>query len=202
MATRGRPRGFDREAALARAMEVFWERGFDNASLGELTRAMGINSPSLYAAFGSKEALFQEAMALYVKTAGGGIWDPVDSLATARDAIAHVLYATARAFTCQERSRGCMIVLASPQAQGSNPSISDELEQHRRGNRDCLEQRLRRAVDEGELPGDTDCHAIATFYSTVQHGMSIQARDGASREELLGVADCAMSAWDNLTRAS
>ncbi|WP_275288591.1 TetR/AcrR family transcriptional regulator [Halomonas elongata] len=200
MAARGRPRGFDRETALARAMEVFWERGFDNASLGELTHAMGINSPSLYAAFGSKEALFQEAMAFYVKTAGSGIWEPVDSLATARDAIAHVLDATARAFTCRDPSRGCMIVLASPQPRGSNPSISRELERHRRGNRDYLETRLRRAVDEGELPEGTNCHAIATFYATVQHGMSIQARDGASREELLGVADCAMSAWDSLTR--
>lgn len=199
MSSRGRPRTFDRNKALQQALEVFWERGFDNASMSELTRAMGISSPSLYAAFGSKEALFREAVELYITTGGSGIWDPVNRIEQARDAISHVLHATAIAFTQQTPSRGCLIVLASPQSQGTNPAIGEELERHRNGNRDCLEQRLRRAVDEGELKTNIDCNAIANYYTTVQHGMSILARDGATRQELLDVASCAMAAWDALT---
>lgn len=202
MAPRGRPRSFDRHKALQQAMEVFWERGFDSASMAELTRAMEINSPSLYSAFGSKEALFREAVELYITTGGSGIWGPLNSIERTRDAVSHVLHATALTFTQYTPSRGCMIVLASPQSLGTNPAIGDELEQHRNGNRDCLKQRLQRAVDEGELDAGIDCNAIANYYATVQHGMSIMARDGATRQELFDVASCAMAAWEALTAGS
>lgn len=199
MPQRGRPRGFDREAALRRAMEVFWTQGYDNASLADLTQAMGINAPSLYATFGSKEALFHEAVALYVQTEGSGIWEQVETAPTARAAIAHVLHATAEAFTRGDTPRGCMIVLAAPQMQGANAQVCDALKAHRQANGCLLERRLKRAVEEGELPASTDCHALANYFVTVQHGMSIQARDGASRETLQAIADCAMASWSALT---
>ncbi|WP_010629800.1 TetR/AcrR family transcriptional regulator [Halomonas sp. KM-1] len=199
MPQRGRPRGFDREEALRRAMEVFWTQGYDNASLTDLTRAMSINAPSLYATFGSKEALFHEAVALYVQTEGSGIWEQVETAPTARDAIAHVLHATAEAFTRGDTPRGCMIVLAAPQMQGANAQVCDALKAHRKENGCLLERRLKRAVEEGELPASTDCRALASYFVTVQHGMSIQARDGASRETLLRIADCAMASWEALT---
>lgn len=199
MKRRGRPRSFDRENALRQAMEVFWRQGFDNASLTDLTQAMGINSPSLYAAFGSKEALFKEAMELYLRTEGGGIWNQVDSAPTAHIAVDRVLRTSAEAFTRGPEPRGCLIVLAAPQLQGANPVICDTLKQHRIANVDLLERRLLRGIAEGELSPAANCRAIANYYVTVQHGMSIQARDGASREVLLSVADCAMAAWETLT---
>lgn len=199
MATRGRPRSFDRQLALSRALEVFWTQGFESASLSALTQAMGINSPSLYAAFGSKEALFREALDLYVNTEGDGIWNQVATAATARQAIERVLRASAQAFTRGPEPRGCLIVLAALQQRGTTPAICDELKKHRMENVELLEQRLLQAVSEGELPSRTDCRTIATYFATVQHGMSIQARDGASRETLLGIADSAMAAWDSLT---
>lgn len=179
-------------------MEVFWVKGYERASMADLTRAMGINSPSLYAAFGNKEALFREAVALYVETEGSGIWDRVETMPTAREALAHVLRASALAFT-QGEPRGCLIVLAAPQREGSTVGICDELRSRRAGNVVVLEARLERAVTEGELPPGTDCHGIAQYFATVQHGMSIQARDGASRETLLAIADCAMAGWERLT---
>ncbi|MCE8033325.1 TetR/AcrR family transcriptional regulator [Billgrantia tianxiuensis] len=199
MSQRGRPRGFDREEALRRAMEVFWAQGYDNASIADLTRAMGINAPSLYATFGSKEALFHEAVKLYVRTEGSGIWEQVETAPTAHAAIAHVLHATAEAFTRGDTPRGCMIVLAAPQMQGANTQVCDALKAHRQANGCLLERRLKRAVEEGELPASTDCRALASYFVTVQHGMSIQARDGASRETLLAIADCAMASWSALT---
>lgn len=199
MASRGRPRSFDRQDALRRALEVFWQQGFDNASLTDLTQAMGINSPSLYATFGSKEALFKEAVGLYIDTEGSGIWEQVSSAPTAREAVAHVMNASAKAFTRGPEPRGCLIVLAAPQMQGANPTVCDELKRRRGENITVLEQRLQRAVSDTELPASTDCRAIANYYATVQHGMSIQARDGASRETLQGIADCAMASWEVLT---
>ncbi|MDR5905565.1 TetR/AcrR family transcriptional regulator [Franzmannia qiaohouensis] len=202
MPQRGRPRGFDREEALRSAMEVFWSQGYDNASLADLTRAMGINAPSLYATFGGKETLFQEAVKLYVRTEGSGIWEQVETAPTARAAIKHVLHATAEAFTRGATPRGCMIVLAAPQMQGANSQVCDALKAHRQANGCLLERRLRRAVEEGELPASSDCTAIANYYVTLQHGMSIQARDGASRETLQAIADCAMASWNALTSCS
>lgn len=198
MPVRGRPRRFDRQEALRRAMHVFWSKGYDNASLTDLTTAMGINPPSLYAAFGSKEELFKEAVDFYARTEGGAIWDHVAAAPTARQAVELMLRASADAFTRGPKPRGCMIVLAAPQMEGSNEAVSDALKSRRAENVRVLMERLQRAVEEGELPPHTDWRALASYFATVQHGMSIAARDGASRDTLLAVADCAMAAWDKL----
>jgi AcrR family transcriptional regulator len=199
MAERGRPRSFDRAAALRRAMEVFWAKGYDGASLSDLTAAMGINSPSLYAAFGSKEALFRETLALYSATEGTEIWTALPDAPTAREAIERFLRATAEAFTRGGKPRGCLIVLGAIHPSDGNANVCQELRRHRMENVTALGDRLERAVRAGELPKNVNCQAVATFYATVQQGMSIQARDGAARETLLAVADCAMAAWDGLT---
>lgn len=199
MAVRGRPRSFERDVALRRAMEVFWAKGYDGASLADLTAAMGINAPSLYAAFGSKEALFREAVALYGATEGTEIWTALPEAPTAREAIERFLYASAVSFTRPDRPAGCLVVLGALLASEANASVCRELRESRAGNVGALRERLERARAEGDLPASLDCEAVATFYATVQQGMSIQARDGASRATLLAVADCAMAAWDGLS---
>jgi AcrR family transcriptional regulator len=198
MAERGRPRSFERATALRRAMEVFWAKGYDGASLSDLTAAMGINSPSLYAAFGSKEALFRDAVALYGATEGTEIWTALPDTPTAREAIERFLCASAESFTRPDRPAGCLIVLGALLASDANANVRRDLQQQRAGNVAALRERLERAVSEGELPKSLDCQAVATFYATVQQGMSIQARDGASRATLRAVAACAMAAWDGL----
>jgi AcrR family transcriptional regulator len=202
MAERGRPRSFDRAAALRRAMEVFWAKGYDGASLSDLTAAMGINSPSLYAAFGSKESLFREAVALYEETEGTEIWTALPETPTAREAFERFLCASAEAFARPDKPAGCLIVLGALTANDANANVCRELRDRRAENVATLRDRLKRAVCEGELPKSLDCLAVATFYATVQQGMSIQARDGASRTTLLSVAASAMAAWDGLMAAA
>ena len=199
MAERGRPRSFDRSAALARAMEVFWTKGYEGASISDLTEAMGIGSPSLYAAFGSKEALFREAIELYGRTEGPAIWDAVENAPDARSAVAGFLTATAHSFSRPGKPRGCMVVLSQLNPTEASASVCAALRENRAQGQSGLERRLRRAVEVGELAPSTDVAALAAFYLTVQQGMSIQARDGASEETLLAVAKGAMAAWEPLT---
>jgi AcrR family transcriptional regulator len=198
MRDRGRPRSFDKEVALRRAMELFWAKGYDGTSLADLTAAMGINSPSLYAAFGSKEGLFREAVRLYGKSEGGRIWASLKEAPTAREGIERMLCASAEDFTRARKPRGCLIALGALHADEANEAVCRELQHQRAENVELLRGRLERGVAEGELPSELNTQAIAMFYATVQHGMSIQARDGASRKILLAVADCAMAAWDSL----
>ncbi|ETR77095.1 TetR family transcriptional regulator [Afipia sp. P52-10] len=202
MAERGRPRSFDRQAALRQAMTVFWAKGYDGTSLADLTRAMGINPPSLYAAFGSKENLFREAVALYSGSEGCDIWSGLDQAPTAREAIATMLRASAESFSRPGKPRGCMIVLSALNADEGNAAVCEALREQRTGNIRQLRQRIERAIAAGELPVTADARAIATFYASVQHGMSILARDGASRKSLLAVADNAMLAWDGFAAAA
>jgi AcrR family transcriptional regulator len=202
MTVKGRPRNFNRDEALRRAMLLFWEKGYDGASLSELTGVMGINSPSLYAAFGSKEGLFRAAVDLYGRTEGTGIWSAVDEAPTAREAIGGFLRASADAFSQPGDPRGCLVVLSALNANSNNAEICRELRKRRAANATDLRARLERAVEAGELPATTDCDAIATFYLTVQQGMSIQARDGASRKRLRTIADRAMAAWSVMTDAN
>ncbi|RXT48200.1 hypothetical protein B6S44_24350 [Bosea sp. Tri-44] len=201
MAERGRPRAFDRGEALHRAMLLFWEKGYQGTSMSELTAAMGINAPSLYACFSSKEALYRETMALYDDYEGGGFGAALAAAPDARTAIETYLMGSARLFTRPGKPAGCMVVLSVIQAAGVSEEAACELRDARAEMQGLLETRLRAEAAKGALPASCDVSAIASFYITVQQGMSIRARDGAARADLEAVAQGAMLAWDGLTRA-
>ena len=202
MAGRGRPRGFDREAALRRAMEVFWDKGFEGASIATLTEAMGIGAPSLYAAFGNKDDLYREAMALYGSTEGARLWEAVAAADDARGAVEALLKTTATLADRDDAPRGCMVALAVANGGGASEAACADLRHMRLKSIAHLERLLRDAEARGEIGAGTDCHAVASYYVTVQQGMSLRARDGASSSELLVVAEAAMAAWDPLTGAA
>lgn len=194
---RGRPRAFDREAALARATRLFWSNGYGATSIADLTEAMGIGSPSLYAAFGSKQALYAEAVHHYRATYEALVWGGFNSAVTARDAVMSLLMNSAAALTgcLADIPRGCMVTLSS--VGGEGPSELGELVRSARSvTLDRLKARLGQAVEEGELPASVEVHSLARFVQTVQNGMSILARDGAERTELEAVAEIAMLGWD------
>lgn len=196
MAGRGRPRAFDRETALRRAMEVFWRQGYEATSMTDLTSAMGIASPSLYAAFGSKEALFREAVALYGATEGSAMARAMTELPTARAAVEAVLRENARLYADESSPSGCMIVLAATNCSAANAPVQEHLSSWRKAGAEMMARRLDRGVREGELPAGTDTEAMAAFYTTVIQGMSVQARDGATGADLAKTVDRAMAAWD------
>jgi len=176
-------------------MDVFWAKGYEGASMSDLTAAMGINSPSLYAAFGSKEALFLEATDLYTRVEGADIWSALEEAPTACQAIEHFLRRTAEAYSQADRPQGCLIALGALHQDSSRGAIGDDLRRRRAENQAALLRRLERGVTEGELPAGFDSCTAATFYATVQHGMSIQARDGAPLTALLATVAGAMAAW-------
>ncbi len=198
MAARGRPRTFDREDALRRAMEVFWEHGYEGASISELTAAMGINSPSLYAAFGCKEQLLRDAVAHYNDTEGSAAAMALRELPTAREAIAEVLRHNVIAFTDPEKPPGCMIVLTATTYTDESRAVHSHLADWRTALEHDFRERIERGIADGDVPAGTDAATIAAFYNTVNHGMAIQARDGADRSKLSGIAETAVSAWDGL----
>ncbi len=215
MAERGRPRSFERIEALKKAMHVFWCKGFEGASLSELTRAMGINSPSLYATFGSKEALFLEAVELYRQTDGASIRKAFIEGQTAFDAISGMLHASISCISNPKASTaaddtacgnstpsptGCLIVLSALHCSSDNHNIQTQLSKQRRETEMLLLERLLQGVRDGEISPEVDAAAIARFYVTVLYGMSIQARDGACPDILRTIAHQAMLAWDTLSQ--
>ncbi len=201
MADRGRPRSFDRDAALRMAMKTFWKFGYEGASMAELTRAMGINSPSLYAAFGSKEGLFREAVRLYLATEDCEARKTLEAQPTAPAAIRAMLRHSAGALARPGFPHGCLLILGDSNASAENDGIRRYLCQRRRDAQAGLEQRLRRGVADGDVPADADIKAMAAFYMTVLQGLSLRARDGASREAMAEIVESAMAAWDGLVKA-
>lgn len=201
MAARGRPRAFDRDAALNAAMELFWRKGFSATSMADLCAAMGINAPSLYAAFGSKEGLYEAALQHYEQAAAPLIWGGFETAPTARGSIAGLLMASAANLPGTDRPPGCMVTLSTAGQEGCE-RLGELVAQARAEGEAMIAGRLRRAVAEGELPPGTDCAALAAFYACVQHGMSIEARDGADRAKLEAIARSALAAWPALTGAS
>lgn len=194
----GRPRSFDRDEALSHALTVFWTRGYADASMTDLTTAMGINSPSLYAAFGSKEGLFREAVRLYAEREGATLWASMGEAATAREAIEGLLLATAAASGQCDRPKGCLLVLSGAHPDALPPMICGEMAAIRKDSLAKMEARLREGQAAGEIAPDADPAAMAAFYTTVQQGMTFRAREGAAPEELAATARAAMMAWDAL----
>ncbi len=195
MAVIGRPRAFDREAALGAAMQVFWRKGFSAASMNELCDAMSIRSPSLYAAFGSKEALYLEAVERYVRTIGPPIWGKLAEGATARASIEALLMAAAEILPQSPSApAGCMVALGAVGDEWPAP-VADVVRRVRLDMLGRLRARLDAAVADSELPPSTDTERLSRFYLAIYQGMAIQARDGATAEDLNGVAEAAMAAW-------
>lgn len=192
---RGRPRSFDRGEALARITRVFWERGFAAASIADLTEAAGIGAPSLYAAFGDKKALFREVVEAYARAEGGFAALALAEEPTARAGVARMLREAAAAYTDPSHPRGCLVITAATNVPADAADIAEVLRVRRDANVRELERRIRADVAAGVLPARTDPMALARFSAAVLQGMSQQSRDGATRAELLAIADSAMRAW-------
>lgn len=195
---RGRPRAFDREAALGEAMRLFWRKGFEATSMADLTAAMGIGAPSLYAAFGSKEALYAEALCHYQKKFGPLTWARFDAADTARAAVEGLLMDSAAVLSggAEGGHRGCMVTLSSID-RDEHAELCETLRSTRTGVQDRLVARFERAVQTGEIKAGANLVALARYVQTLQNGMSILARDGATRAELEEVARLAMSSWES-----
>lgn len=191
---RGRPRSFDPEKALDRALRVFWRKGYEGASLSDLTKAMGINRPSLYAAFGDKEALFRKVLDRYTNGPVSYMHDALNQ-STARGVAERLLLGTAEQVCDARHPAGCMLVQSALVTGDTADSVRREVNSRRRAGEIALQQRLRRAKREGDLPADSDPAALARYLMTVTNGMSVQAAGGASRRDLKKVAETALRAW-------
>lgn len=189
----GRPRTFDVEKALDDAMRLFWQKGYEGTSVADLTKAMGISAPSLYAAFGNKESLFKKVFERY---AAGPAFIGRCALSepTARGAIECMLTGAARTLT-DPAHPGCLSVSGALACGEESAAIKRELANRRAAGQLALRERLAQAKAEGELPPSVDVCALSRFYSTVLQGMSVQAAGGATTEDLLKVVAIALSAW-------
>lgn len=193
---------FDREAALDAATDPFWTKGYEATSIADLTAAMGIGAKSLYAAFGSKDELFTEALHNYIRKYEGLAWDRARQASTAREAAAAFLYDSAAALSgavC-DMPRGCMATIASLGCDGLPALHAFARSVETTFTR--IEARIERGVRDGDLPAGVDVVRLARFLETVQGGMSVQARNGADRAQLEGVADVAMAGWDAMVEAA
>jgi AcrR family transcriptional regulator len=191
---KGRPREFDTDAALEQAMYVFWSKGYEGASLGDLTEAMGINRPSLYAAFGNKEELFRKACGRYAEGPAAFVYEALNA-PTARSVMERLLYGTAEGTTGPRTPHGCLSVQGALACGEEAEGPKRELAARRVSYQQALRERFARAKAEGDLPEDADCAGLAGLAAAIYLGMAVQAAGGASRESLLRTAKTALRGW-------
>ena len=192
--TRGRPRGFDRDAALDRALDVFWRKGYEGASLSELTLAMGINPPSLYAAFGNKEGLLRASLDRYAARRAD-FMRHVLAAPTARETAERLLRGTADLQTDPDTPPGCLLVQGGLACGTGAEAVPSELAGRRLKTEAALAERFERGKRDGDLAPDADAAALARFVSTVSQGMGVQAASGACRQDLHRIVDIALAAF-------
>lgn len=198
---RGRPRIMDRDRALETALQVFWRHGYEGASIADLTAAMQVTPPSLYSAFGSKEQLYREALDRYSATYGSFAAQALAEEPTARKAIERILRESVAVYSEGPAPRGCMLATGAVTCAPEHTSLVAELSQRRLAIIAALKDRFDCAVVEGELAPLTDTASLAAFYAAVVQGLSVQARDGVTRDVLDAVAATALGAWPDCARA-
>lgn len=190
----GRPRGFDAGDAIERAMLVFWEKGYEGASLATLTQEMGISTASMYATFGNKEELFRKAVERYTEGPGGymirALQEPT-ALGVATAMLAGTVETTTRAAT----PHGCLGVQGALATGDSGRGVRDLLIRWRNGGYALIRERFQRAVDDGELPAETDPALLARYVTALASGIAVHAASGAGRDELQAMADAALRSW-------
>jgi AcrR family transcriptional regulator len=191
---RGRPLAFNQEEALNKALNVFWSHGYEGTSMAELTAALGINKPSIYAAFGNKEALFRKALARYragpIAFVGEAMKAP-----TARQAVESLLTNAVDFFSDKSKPNGCMIVQGALTCGQSSSTIQQELIAYRGNFETTLINRFELAKAQGDLSSDVNSKQLAKYIATIHQGMSVQATSGATREELLAIVAMALKNW-------
>jgi AcrR family transcriptional regulator len=191
--TRGRPRSFDRDAALDQAIRLFWRRGYESTSMRDLTLELGIGAPSLYSAFGSKQQLFTEAVRVYDRQYGGFIEAALAEEPTAKRAAARILAEAPARYTRRGLPTGCLVI--SGDAGTTDDKIARQLRRLRRSKVTALADRIRADLAAGLLPADTDPQAIAQYTMSTLAGIALAARDGATRAVLERVSRQALQAW-------
>lgn len=191
--SKGRPRTFDRDRALHRALEVFWKRGYEPATMGDLCSAMGINPPSLYAAFGNKASLFMEAVEHYETTYWAAPWRRLDEEPNLRKAMERFLLDAAAVLSSLEAPCGCMVVLATANVSPESQDVHEAMKGLREISRANFLKRLDRARETGDLPAGTDVDALASAFNTLLQGLSIQARDGVPCHKLERIARASLA---------
>ncbi|WP_119945162.1 TetR/AcrR family transcriptional regulator [Neorhizobium sp. NCHU2750] len=192
---RGRPRVLDRDTGLDIAARLFWERGYEGTSTADLTKAMGINPPTLYSNFGSKEELYRQALDFGIAQENSCRADILASDLPAYKALSRYLYSIADGDTQPDKPRGCMVSTAVLQHAEENASVAKMTAALREASMQILKARFDRAVTEGELPAGTDTDTLARFYGAIIQGMSAQACDGACNALLKRLIDVALTAW-------
>src|SRR6266481_5097664 len=191
-AQRGRPRAFDPDLALDRAMHVFWAKGYEGASLADLTRAMRINRPSLYAAFGNKEQLFGKVLDRYMD-GPAAYFGTALAASKARDVVEEIFFGTARMADDPRIPAGCLMVQGALAC--GDASVRKEVAARRAASEVALRRRLQRAKRDGDLPKNADPAELAHYVMTVVRGMAVQSAGGAGRAQLRRVAQIALRAW-------
>jgi AcrR family transcriptional regulator len=191
---RGRPRDFDVDEALTAALRVFWSKGYEGASMTDLTEAMGVTRPSLYAAFGNKEALFRKALDLYEREKLCYIGSALEA-PTARGVAERMLTGSLRNQTSGEDPRGCLGVITSVACGAEADCIRQEVLERGKIAHQALIERMQRAVDEGDFNGPIDPEGITKYLTAILQGMAVQAGAGASREDLQRLIDTTLAVW-------
>ena len=197
----GRPREFDVDKALDLALQVFWRKGYEGASMADLTETMGITKPSLYSAFGNKEELFRKALDRYVD-GPGGYFQVALAKPTARAVVEHLLYESAAAITDPNHPPGCLAVQGALSCGDAAESIKQELMSRRAKGEQDLRARFERAIAEGDLPSGSDAADLAAYLSAILQGMAVQAAGGTTRAQLRKIAEMALHTWPPPSLAS
>lgn len=195
----GRPRAFDMEKALDAAMEIFWRKGYEGASLVDLTTAMGISSPSLYAAFGSKEGLFRAVLDHYDQDRAGFLSEVLDA-PTAREAASRYLLGVVESATDPDYPPGCLLVQSGLSCGDDASNIPKELAQHRAATELVLRERFECAKSDNDLPKEANACVLARYLVTVANGICVQAASGVSRKDLKLTAEMALASFPPVTR--